>query len=179
MDIVSYSLKLRDLHIKTYRYLRGLIPLPGRPARLTIATSDKEYRGVSKGSRILEGAAAFMVPGRNQIVLNAPRMMSLHGEGTYFNCCTITHEYIHIAMENTDESLVRDSFRLCRRRRDEICDVVGAQGWSTRRSEELVTICCEWVYCPHFRSEEDCGMMDEIGGTFIDLLGWLRPDVGD
>jgi hypothetical protein len=176
-DMISYSLFLRGLHIRIYRKLRSQIPIPGRPAKLVIATSVQEYGRISKGSRIVQGAAAFTIPGRNLIVLNAPKMMDLQANDVYPHCCTITHEYIHIAMEHTDDDRVEDAVRFCRRRRSEISDIVMSQGWDTKRVDELITICCEWVYCHHPRPQTDeCGMMTELGITFSGLLGWVIPD---
>ena len=179
-NIVDYSLELRDLHLRIYRGLVPLIPIPECPAKLVIATSEREYKDVSRGSRIVQGAAAFTVPSRNLIVLNAPRMMRLQADGTYPHCCTITHEYVHIGMHHSDEECLKDVIRRCKRRRLAVLDAVSAQGWGIRRTDELITICCEWVYChhPRRRSRANTAMTD-FGYEFIELLGWVRPDDGD
>lgn len=176
-DIVGYSLLLRELHGNIYRNLRQMIPLPGCPAKLVIATSDREYREISRGSRIVQGAAAFTVPGRNLIVLNAPKMLALQANDTYPHCCTITHEYVHIGIHHSDEDCLMDVIKECRRNRRTVIEAVHSQGWKIRKTEELITICCEWVYChhPHRRTRANMAMA-ELGNTFIDILGWVNPD---
>ena len=177
VDIVDYSLQLREIHRRIYRDLRPMIPVPECPAKLVIATSEKEYRSVSKGSRIVQGAAAFTFPGRNLIVLNAPKMMALQTDAVYPHCCTITHEYIHIGMHHSDEDCLAAVIRECKHRRQDVIDAVKAQGWNVRKIDELITICCERIYCHHPRRRTRANLtMTDLGYTFIDLLGWLRPD---
>ena len=176
LDIVDYSLQLRELHLQIYRDLVSLIPIPHCPARLVIATSEREYRSVSKGSKIVQGAAAFTIPGRSLIVLNAPRMMALQTDAAYPHCCTITHEYIHIGMHHSDEDCLMAVLKECRHRRQDVTEAVRARGWSIRKIDELITICCEWIYCHHTRRHTRANLeMTDLGYMFIDLLGWLRP----
>ena len=175
-DIVEYSLGLRELHLFTYRNLRSIIPIPGRPAKLIIATSEREYQEKSKGSPVVAGAAAFTIPGRDTIVLNGPRMMRLQRQGTYSPCCAITHEYIHIGMYYADDECHAAVLRECRRVKHDVIDAVRALGWSTRRVDELITTCCEWVYCHHpHRRTRSAMAVTTFGTSFIDLLGWLHP----
>lgn len=176
--IVDYAVELRRQYEATYHRLSELMPMPGRPPNLRVAVSPKDYDKISSGSRRVRGALGYAIASDNLVVLNAPKLLSSELKTDRPPCCTIVHELIHIGLYNSCCCVRNAAIEECEAHWTKIHPIAAeCEGWHIDGPEELITVCCERVYCPHDFHCENNSVLSRFGRRFAKALDWTVPRV--
>ena len=175
-DIVDYAVELRSRYEDAYRRLFDLMPMPGRPPNLRVAVSPLDYERISGGSKRVRGALGYAIASDNLIVLNAPKLLSFEQKTERPPCCTIVHELIHVALYNTCCCMRNAAIEECEAAWDRIHPIAAeCEGWEIDGPEELITVCCERVYCTHDLHCDNNLVLSRFGRKFVRTLDWTLP----
>lgn len=175
-DIVDYAVELRTQYDEAFHRLSELMPMPGRPPNLRVAVSSSDYDKISNRSKRVRGALGYTIAADNLIVLNGPKLLRFFEDTGRAACCTIVHELIHIALYNTDcatRSVAIEQMEGCW---DSVHPIaVICEGWDIDGPEELITVCCERIYCPHDFHCENNEILSRCGRKLVRTLEWTMP----